>query len=80
MRLFAPEFSYQWFLPVGGPTGNLRPQEARYLALLIRHADIFSGSRFLVSRVRSVDWLPSRISLVEFTFSSPEISGRSGCR
>jgi hypothetical protein len=38
VRLFAPEFSYRWFLPVGGPTGNLRPQEIRYLALLIRRA------------------------------------------
>jgi cell division protein FtsL len=38
VRLFVPEISYRWFLPVGGPTGDLRPKEQKYLALLIRHA------------------------------------------
>ena len=39
VRLFVPEISYRWFLPVGGHTGNLHPEEIKYLALLIRHAD-----------------------------------------
>jgi hypothetical protein len=39
VRLFVPEIPYRWFLPVGGPTGGLHPQEIKYLALLIRHAD-----------------------------------------
>lgn len=39
VRLFVPEISYRWFLPVGGPTGDLRPEEVRYLALLLRHAE-----------------------------------------
>ncbi len=39
VRLFVPEISYRWFLPVGGPTGDLHPEEVRYLALLIRHAE-----------------------------------------
>src|SRR5215471_4862522 len=39
VRLFAPEIPYRWFLPAGGPTGDLHPQETRYLALLIRHAE-----------------------------------------
>jgi hypothetical protein len=38
VRLFAPEISYRWFVPVGSPGGDLRPQEIKYLALLIRHA------------------------------------------
>jgi hypothetical protein len=39
VRLFVPEISYRWFLPVGGPTGDLHPKELKYLALLIRHAE-----------------------------------------
>jgi hypothetical protein len=39
VRLFVPELSYRWFLPVGGPAGDLRPEEVRYLALLMRHAE-----------------------------------------
>jgi hypothetical protein len=39
VRLFVPEISYQWFLPAGGPTGDLHPEEIKYLALLIRHAE-----------------------------------------
>ena len=39
VRLFVPEISYRWFLPDGGPTGDLHPEEVRYLALLIRHAE-----------------------------------------
>jgi tetratricopeptide (TPR) repeat protein len=39
VRLFAPEISYRWFVPIGGLNGNLHPQELKYLALLIRHAD-----------------------------------------
>lgn len=39
VRLFVPELSYRWFLPAGGTTGDLRPEEVRYLALLIRHAE-----------------------------------------
>ena len=39
VRLFTPEISYEWFFPIGGPTGDLHPKELRYLALLIRHAE-----------------------------------------
>lgn len=37
-RLFAPEMTYEWFLPEGGLAGRLRAQERRYLELLLRHA------------------------------------------
>jgi hypothetical protein len=39
VRLFIPEIPYRWFLPVGGPTGDLHSEERKYLALLIRHAE-----------------------------------------
>ncbi len=39
VRLFAPEIPYQWFIPIKGFAGHLRPQEAKYLALLVRHAN-----------------------------------------
>jgi tetratricopeptide (TPR) repeat protein len=39
VRLFVPEISHRWFLPVGGPIGNLHTEELKYLALLIRHAE-----------------------------------------
>src|SRR5215467_2395377 len=35
VRLFVSQISYRWFLPVGGPFGDLRPEEIKYLALLI---------------------------------------------
>ena len=38
VRLFVPEISYGWFLPADGLTGDLRAEEIKYLALLIRHA------------------------------------------
>jgi len=38
VRLFVPDISYRWFLPSGGPFGDLRLQEIKHLALLLRHA------------------------------------------
>jgi hypothetical protein len=38
VRLFVPEISYRWYVPDGGLCGSLRPQEVRYLGLLLRHA------------------------------------------
>jgi hypothetical protein len=38
VRLYRPEIAYQWFMPEGGIAGNLRPQELRYVGLLLRHA------------------------------------------
>jgi tetratricopeptide (TPR) repeat protein len=39
VRLFVPEIAYQWFIPIKGFAGHLRPEEAKYLALLVRHAN-----------------------------------------
>jgi hypothetical protein len=39
VRLFVPEISYRRFLPAGGPGRDLHPQEIKYLALLMRHAN-----------------------------------------
>lgn len=39
VRLFVPQVPYRWFLPVDGPTGHLRREEIKYLALLVRHAE-----------------------------------------
>src|SRR5579875_891697 len=38
VRLFVPQIAYDWFMPAGGIAGRLRPQELRYLGLLLRHA------------------------------------------
>ncbi|MGH7029631.1 MAG: tetratricopeptide repeat protein, partial [Stellaceae bacterium] len=38
VRLFRPEMSYDWFIPIGGLRGALRPGELKYLAFLIRYA------------------------------------------
>jgi hypothetical protein len=38
VRLYTPEIAYEWFMPEGGVAGNLRPPEARYVGLLLRHA------------------------------------------
>ena len=38
VRLFNPSMSYEWFVPIGGVTGDLKLAEVRYLAFLIRHA------------------------------------------
>lgn len=38
-RLFVPEMSMQWFIPLHGLRGELRDSEKRYLALLVRHAN-----------------------------------------
>ena len=53
VRLFVPEIPYQWFIPIKGFAGHLRPKEAKYLALLVRHAQrrqkipVFGFSRSL---------------------------------
>ena len=39
VRLFVPEIAYEWFIPIKGFAGHLRPEEAKYLALLVRHAN-----------------------------------------
>jgi hypothetical protein len=39
VRLFVPEIPYQWFIPIKGFAGHLHPEEAKYLALLVRHAN-----------------------------------------
>ena len=38
VRLYRPEIAYDWFVPMGGLAGDLRPQEHRYVGLLLRHA------------------------------------------
>lgn len=38
VRLNQPPFAYDWFIPVGGLAGTLRPAEIRYVSLLIRAA------------------------------------------
>jgi hypothetical protein len=38
VRLYRPEIAYDWFVPMGGLAGELRPQEHRYVGLLLRHA------------------------------------------
>ena len=38
VRLFNPSMSYEWFVPIGGVTGDLKLAEVRYLAFLIRQA------------------------------------------
>lgn len=38
VRLFGRELADEWFIPEGGLGGRLRPQEVRYLSLLVRHA------------------------------------------
>jgi hypothetical protein len=38
VRLFEPSIPYRWFIPSGGLRGDLRSQERRYLALLVREA------------------------------------------
>ena len=53
VRLFVPEIPYRWFIPVGGVGGRLRPEEQKYLALLLRRASrcrkipVFGFSRSL---------------------------------
>jgi tetratricopeptide (TPR) repeat protein len=53
VRLFVPEIPYQWFIPIKGFAGHLRPEETKYLALLVRHANrrqkipVFGFSRSL---------------------------------
>lgn len=37
-RLFAPAMAFDWFVPEGGIGGQLRLEERRYLALLLRQA------------------------------------------
>jgi glycosyltransferase involved in cell wall biosynthesis/tetratricopeptide (TPR) repeat protein len=39
VELFDPAMTAQWFIPVGGLRGELRPSEKEYLSLLLRHAD-----------------------------------------
>ena len=39
IQLFDPAMTIQWFIPLGGLRGELRPSEKDYLLLLIRHAD-----------------------------------------
>lgn len=39
VRLFVPEIACEWFIPIKGFAGHLRPEEAKYLALLVRHAN-----------------------------------------
>ena len=39
VRLFVPEIAYEWFIPIKGFAGHLRPEEVKYLALLVRHAN-----------------------------------------
>src|SRR5258708_38520914 len=39
VQLFDPAMTCQWFIPLGGLRGKLRPSEKDYLSLLIRHAD-----------------------------------------
>lgn len=38
VRLFKASFPFEWFIPNGGLRGKLRPEEVRYLALLLREA------------------------------------------
>ena len=58
-RLFRPEMSYDWFVPVGGLRGSLRAAELKYLALLTRYAQrrqqipVFAFSRSL-GRIRPI--------------------------
>jgi tetratricopeptide (TPR) repeat protein len=53
IRLFRPEMSYDWFFPIGGPAGELRAAELKYLAFLARFArrrrqiPVFAFSRSL---------------------------------
>ena len=53
VRLFVPEISYRWFTPIDGVGGRLRPEEQKYLALLLRRASrcrkipVFGFSRSL---------------------------------
>lgn len=37
-----PAMSFQWFIPQGGLRGELRDSEQKYLAMLIRHAELRS--------------------------------------
>jgi len=59
IRLFRPEMSYDWFIPIGGLRGELRDAELKYLALLARHAQrrhqmpVFAFSRSL-GRIRPI--------------------------
>lgn len=59
IRLFRPEMSYDWFIPVGGLRGELREAELKYLALLARYAQrrhqipVFAFSRSL-GRIRPI--------------------------
>jgi GR25 family glycosyltransferase involved in LPS biosynthesis len=39
VQLFDPAMTIQWFIPLGGLRGELRPSEKEYLSLLIRQAD-----------------------------------------
>ncbi len=53
VRLFVPEIPYRWFTPIDGVGGRLRPEEQKYLALLLRRASrcrkipVFGFSRSL---------------------------------
>jgi hypothetical protein len=65
VRLFPPEISYEWFMPVGGPTGELRGHEIRYLSLLMRRTH----------RLRKIPVLGFARSLGRLTALKKQFSG-----